>query len=194
MLTDTRIHSAQRLEPMIFILRIHLMKLNELLQKIVFECACTVRINFCTFMYHGVLVGSNGARSVILVLGSTVLCANKRTFHAILFAGDAVEGLGEGVAGGVVLVTAGTAGDVSPGTVVIAVDGVAAYAKLGGGALACAIHSEIHFAASRRGERNTITAKVIASTRGKGFLCVYVYIEEKKGYGNEKNGNNTLHG
>ena len=129
------------------------MKLNELLQKSVFECACTVRINFCTFMYHSRLVGSNRTGGVGLGFHSTIgLCTGKSTLHAILFAGDAVEGLGEGVAGGVVLVTAGTAGDVSPGTVVIAIDGVGAYAKLGGGAHTGAGHGKIDFSAARAGK------------------------------------------
>ena len=125
------------------------MKLNELLQKSVFECACTVRINFCTFMYHSRLVGSNRTGGVGLGFHSTIgLCTGKSTLHAILFAGDAVEGLGEGVAGGVVLVAAITAGNTDPTAARILLDGVAAYAKLGGGAGASTRHSKCNLAAT----------------------------------------------
>jgi len=168
-------------------------KFNELLQKSVFECAGTVRINFCTFMYHSRLVGSNRAGSVGLAFGSTILDTQERTLHAILFAGDAVEGLGEGVAADAVLVVAAATGNADPTAARILLDVVAGYAKLGGGADSRTRHSEVDFSAPRRSERYTITTKVVASA-GDGIIfskCSCEHENDRKQ--NENQSKNTLH-
>ena len=121
-------------------------------------------------MYHSRLVGSDRAGGIGLGFSRTVLYTQERTLHAVLFACDAIKGLGEGVAGGVVLVASAAAGNGVPTAGGVLLYVVAAYAKLGGGALARAIHSETEIATAKRRKGNAITTEIVASSGSGVFI------------------------